>query len=76
MGRQQLDVGIDFLADQLTGARQSFVVQRFGGQFELAMASEIAGNRFLLHQRNHTLYGAFIGQVISPRFIGAEAGGE
>ena len=76
LGRQQLDLGIDFLADQFTGARQPFVVHRLGGQLELAVALEVAGNPFLLHQRDDALHGTFIRLVIRPRPVGAEAGGE
>ncbi len=76
LGRQQLDLGIDFLADQFTGARQPFVVHRLGGQLELAVALEVASNLLLLHQRHDALHGAFIGLVIRPSLVGAEAGGE
>jgi len=76
LGGQQLDVGIDFLANQIAGPCQALVVHRLGRQFELAVADQVAGDLLLLHQRHHALHRAFVSLVISPRLVSAEAGAE
>ncbi|MCY1186902.1 hypothetical protein D9M73_278160 [compost metagenome] len=48
--REQLDLGVDLPPNQFAGARQTFVMHRFGGQLQLAIALEIAGDLLLLHQ--------------------------
>ncbi|EPN23779.1 hypothetical protein A259_05181, partial [Pseudomonas syringae pv. actinidiae ICMP 19070] len=45
---------------------------RLGGQFELAVALDVAGNAFLLDHRDNALHGTFVRLVILAGLIGPQ----